>query len=97
MKADIPSPEYEQECLEAVRRALLGNGGRLSELVTVRSVELVREDDRPLIVAHLTRRGEEVKEAWRLYEDVFSGVAPPGHAEDPEGVADQMMIWAMGG
>jgi hypothetical protein len=97
MKVDIPSPEYERKCLEAVRRTLLGDGGRLSDLVKVQWVGLVREDDRPLIVAHLTRRGEKVEEVWRLYEDVFSGVPPPGHAEDPQGVADQMLVWALGG
>jgi hypothetical protein len=97
MKVDRRSPEYEQDCLEAVRRVLLGNEGVLNDRVRVRSVDLIQKGERALIVASVIRAGAEAKIVWRLYEDVFSGTMPPGHAEHPEGVADQMLVWAIGG
>jgi hypothetical protein len=92
---DIPSPQYEQACLEAVRRAL----GGLSEEhqgVVAQSVELVHDDDDHRIVATLLKRGKQRRIEWRLYEDAFSGIPPEGKAEPPDGVGTQMMVWAMG-
>lgn len=93
---EIPSSEYEQACLQAVRRALSGLREDRDQ-VRVKNVELVRSDDCVCIVAFLVRHGEDTHEVWRLYEDVFSGIPPAGSAEPPQGVADQMLVWAMGG
>lgn len=94
---DGPSEEYEQACLEAVRRQMLGSEALQRDGVVVKSVELVRSKDCRCIVAFLVRHGHDTREVWRLYEDVFNGTLPPGQAEDPDSVALQMVIWAMGG
>jgi hypothetical protein len=93
---DIPSPEYEQACLEAVRDAL-GGLDEQRDGVLVDSIELVHEGDDHRIVATIRRRGALRKIEWHLYVDAFSGIPPAGKAEPPAGVGTQMMVWAVGG
>jgi hypothetical protein len=98
VKVEIPSSEYEEACLQAVRRALLDDKRGLQRHgAVVHSVDLVLNGNDRRIVAPVTRRGAKHLVEWRLYEDVFSGVMPAGEAEDPEGVATQMFVWAIGG
>lgn len=96
VKVDIPSPDYEQACLAAVRRTLF----KLTparDHTTVESVELVANGDDRRIVATIIRHGTRQTIDWQLYEDVFTGKMPPGEAEFPNEVGLQMMIWATGG
>jgi hypothetical protein len=92
-----PCPEYEQACLAAVRKILLESTTLERDGVTIKSVELVRTADCTCIVAFLVRSGIDTRAVWRLYEDVFHGMLPPGQAESPDGVATGMWISAMGG
>jgi hypothetical protein len=96
MEVTRPSPEYEHACLEAVSRVLL-NRRQLDDNTKVDAVGLVVDRGHRSIVAWYERFGEPRKETWRLYEDMFSGEMPHGEAEDPEGVADQMLVWVLGG
>jgi hypothetical protein len=93
---EIPSSEYEQACLEAVRLAL-GGLREEDQGVVAQSVELVRDGDDHRIVAMVVTRGKQRRIEWRFYEDAFSGIPPEGKAEPPAGVGTQMMVWAMGG
>ena len=76
---------------------LFDNEGLRRDGIEVQDVDLVSEGDKRLIRASFTQRGKEKQEVWRLYEDAFSGIPPPGKAEPPEGVATQMWVWVMGG
>lgn len=96
VKVDIPSPEYEEACLAAVR-ATLSQLEPDRDHVCLERVELVVEGDRRCIVATVVRHGRRQTIDWQLYEDVFTGEMPPGEAEFPDQVGLQMMIWATGG
>lgn len=96
MKVDRPDPAYEHACMEAVRRVLLSKP-KLDDRRVVTSVGLVVDREQRWIVAWYKWRGEPRVAKWCLYEDVFSGKMPPGEAEHPEGVADQMLVWVIGG
>lgn len=93
---DIPSAEYEQACLDAVRGQLGDSKVLEHDGIELKSVELVRGANCLCIVAFLVRKGRDTRVVWRLYEDAFSGIPPEGRAEPPDGVATQMWLWAMG-
>lgn len=96
VKVDIPSPEYEDACLRAVRR-VMSKVVPERDHTTVESVELVVNGEDRRIVVTIVRHGRRRTVDWTLYEDVFTGEMPPGEAEFPDEVALQMMIWATGG
>lgn len=97
IEVDPPCPQYEQACLEAVRKTLHESPTLERDGVVVKSVELVRSGDCVCIVASIVRGGIDTRSVWHLYEDVFHGTLPRGQAENPEGVATGMWISAMGG
>lgn len=92
-----PSPEYEQACLEAVRKSLLENPKPEIDGFVAKSVDIVGAGRDRRIVASIVRAGLPRKVEWILYEDVFHGTLPEGQAESPDGVATGMWIQAMDG
>ncbi len=97
IEVDPPSDEYEQACLEAVRKIMSDSTTLERDKVVVESVELETTDEARRTVVSLLQVGLPRKVEWTLYEDTFHGTLPRGQAENPEGVATGMWIWAMGG
>lgn len=94
---DKPSEEYEKACLDAVRTTLLESPTIKRDGTEVESIEIVVDGDQRSLVVSLVYKGHPKQLTWRLYEDVFSGDLPPGQAEEPDGVATQIYISAIGG
>ncbi len=83
--------------MEAVRKALLDNSVIKRDGTLVESIEIVADGNERKLVVSLIYRGRRKQLEWRLYKDVFSGELPPGQAEEPEGVATQLYVSAIGG